>query len=331
MTAPVTDIHSPTTPVDQLHRALSATADLVAGIRDDQWSAPTPCTGWSVRELVNHLVVGNLGFAALLSGQAPPDRGADHLGDDPTGAYRRSAEQLAAAFAQPGALEATYQAPPGPVPGIAALHLRITEALVHGWDLARATGQPATVLPADLADAELGLSQTQLADVPRTGHPFGPAQPVADTAPSLDRLVAYLGRALSAVTLSDRAHFFAAPQHKDDLLWCFTTVLGCGPAMSLDGPGLTEPVVAFRFPRGGSVSVEFTDDAPTEQQARRGAWLEITTDDPAALQDKVLAAGLPQVHYPATTTFYFAAPGGQVFGIVPAGHPLTPEEEMRMP
>jgi uncharacterized protein (TIGR03086 family) len=74
------------------------------------------------------------------------------------------------------------------------LHLRITELLVHGWDLARATGQPAH-LPDDLAEEELAFARGPHApDVPRTGHPFGPVQPCPDDTPAIDRLAAYLGR-----------------------------------------------------------------------------------------------------------------------------------------
>lgn len=131
------------------------------------------------------------------------------------------------------------------------------------------------------------------------------------------------------IAVSNRVHIFARPEIKERLTWCFTTVLRCNPPGSLDGPGITEPILAFRFPAGGSLSVEFTDDAPEERHAHRGAWLEIQADDPAILREKILTAGLPQVHYPATTTFYFAAPGGQVFGIVSALHPPTPAEEMR--
>lgn len=122
------------------------------------------------------------------------------------------------------------------------------------------------------------------------------------------------GGALNA--LGNRAHFFAHPRHKDRLIWCFTTLLGAAGPMSLRVPALKEPILAFRFPGGGSVSIELTDDALDEQQARFGAWLEVRTPDPQVLQKKILAAGLQQVHYPATTTFYFAAPGGQVIGIL---------------
>ncbi|MGH3936463.1 MAG: TIGR03086 family metal-binding protein [Pseudonocardiaceae bacterium] len=182
--------------VEQLTRALSAVDHLIVGIRDDQWSAPTPCTDWTVHDLVNHLVGVNLVFAALLRGQTPPELGADHLGDNPAGAYRDSGVAAQAAFDQPGVLERTYQGPRGAASGAERLHVRIVDLLAHGWDLARATGQPAE-LPEELAEQALAFSQTQLATMPRTGR-FGPAQTVADDAPAIDRLVAFLGRPVSA-------------------------------------------------------------------------------------------------------------------------------------
>jgi uncharacterized protein (TIGR03086 family) len=69
----------------------------------------------------------------------------------------------------------------------------MNELLIHGWDLARATGQPAD-LPEDLAEGALSMWRTRLADRPREGMPFAAPQPVADDAPAIDRLAAYLGR-----------------------------------------------------------------------------------------------------------------------------------------
>jgi len=120
-------------------------------------------------------------------------------------------------------------------------------------------------------------------------------------------------KSMNAIT--NRAHLLAHPAVKDALTRCFSTVLGCGAPIKLSAPGRPEPILAFRFPGGGSVSVEFTEDALDEAQARRGAWLELKAEDPAGLKQKILAAGLPQVHYWATKNFYFVAPGGQVFGI----------------
>src|SRR5579872_599611 len=188
-------------PADRLKRALGATADIVAGVRADQWNTPTPCAEWNARALLNHLVVGNHLFADLLSGAEPPSPeqrrasfAVDRLGDDLLAAYRDSASALVTAFRRPGVLEQVFQASIGAAPGAVLLRLRLTEALVHGWDLARATGQPAR-LPDDLAEEALAFSSGRSApDVPRTGNPFGPAQPVPDDAPAVDRLAAYLGR-----------------------------------------------------------------------------------------------------------------------------------------
>jgi uncharacterized protein (TIGR03086 family) len=103
---------------------------------------------------------------------------------------------MLAAFRQPGALGRIVTVPFGKVPGIVALNLRVTEALVHGWDLAMATSQPAR-FPADLAEEALVFCRDKLGDVPPDRRPFAPPQPVADDAPAIDRLAACLGRDVS--------------------------------------------------------------------------------------------------------------------------------------
>lgn len=87
----------------------------------------------------------------------------------------------------------------GSAPGAVLVQVRIGELLVHGWDLAHATGEP-PALPTDLAEQQLGLWQARLGDGPRDGTPIGPAQPVTDDAPIFDRLAAYFGRAVPAAT-----------------------------------------------------------------------------------------------------------------------------------
>ncbi len=140
-----------------LGRALAATGAVVAGIRADRWPAPTPCTELDVRGVLNHLVRGNLLFAAIIGGQPRPVPGADHLGGEPLAAYQGAAAQLRGAFAGPGVLESVYEAPFGTEPGAALAHVRIVEVLVHGWDLARATGQAAG-FPDDVAARALARS-----------------------------------------------------------------------------------------------------------------------------------------------------------------------------
>jgi uncharacterized protein (TIGR03086 family) len=179
--------------VDQLGRAFAAVGDLVTKVRPEQWSAPTPCTDWTVRQLVNHLIGMNRVFAALLADEPlPPRPAADHVEDDPDGAYRDSAATLRAAFDQPGVLERTYRGPLGAATGAERLQIRLYDLLAHGWDLAQATGQHAE-LPDDVAEQSLAFVRTQLDEQARPGR-FGPAQIVADDAPAIERLVAFLGR-----------------------------------------------------------------------------------------------------------------------------------------
>ena len=178
---------------EQLGRAFAAVAGLISNIRADQWSAPTPCADWTVRQVVNHLIGMNRVFAALLAGQPPPARpSADHVEDDPAGAYRGSAAALLAAFSRPGVLERTYHGPLGSATGAERLQIRLYDLLAHGWDLAQATEQPAD-LPEDLAEQSLAFARTQLTEQARPGR-FGPAQIVDEQASAIERLVAFLGR-----------------------------------------------------------------------------------------------------------------------------------------
>lgn len=184
-------------PVRHLSVALGATGQLIAAVRDQQWSDPTPCPDWTVRDLVSHLVAGNSWFARAVGDQVAERAYQTSRPDgDLAMAYRDSATALLDAFGRPGVLDRIVAVPIGSVPGLVALHLRITEVLVHGWDLARATGQPAE-FPEDLAEEELAFSRGKVADIPPDRRPFAPPQPVADDAAAIDRLAAFLGRDVS--------------------------------------------------------------------------------------------------------------------------------------
>jgi uncharacterized protein (TIGR03086 family) len=181
-------------------RAFAAVQRLVDAVRPDQWTAPTPCTDWNVRQLLNHVANGNAVFAGLADGTrpsgpvTPEERAIDRLGDDPAAGFRATGEHMHAAFLTPGFLDSTVETPMlGEQPGTTIVHMRINELLIHGWDLARAIGQPPE-LPEDLAEGALTLWQTRLGGRPREGGPFGVPQPVADDAPAIDRLAAFLGR-----------------------------------------------------------------------------------------------------------------------------------------
>jgi uncharacterized protein (TIGR03086 family) len=181
-------------------RTFAAVQRLVDAVRPDQWTAPTPCTDWDVRQLLNHVANGNVVFAGIAdrtrpSGPvSPEERAVDRLGDDPAAGFRATGARMHDAFLTPGFLEGTVETPmAGEQPGTTVVHMRINELLIHGWDLARAIGSPAD-LPEDLAEGALILWQTRLAGRPREGMPFAIPEPVAEDAPAIDRLAAFLGR-----------------------------------------------------------------------------------------------------------------------------------------
>jgi uncharacterized protein (TIGR03086 family) len=185
-------------PTAPLAAALAGMGTLVEGVPAGQWDRPTPCTDWTVRQLVGHVVGGNRLVTRVLRGGLLPEglgRRApeDQLGDDPATAHRTSADELLAAFAAPGVLAGTYTVPAGTLPGPALVHLRTVETLVHGWDLARATGQQPPFADT-LVRPELAFSRDLLGRIPPERRPFGPARPAADDAPAIDRLAALLGR-----------------------------------------------------------------------------------------------------------------------------------------
>jgi len=159
---------------------LASVGDLIAKVQPDQWSAPTPCTDWAVRQLVHHLIGMNRVFSALLAGEPRPRRDADHVEDDPLTAYHDSATTLKSAFAKPGVLELSYHGPLGAATAAERLQIRLYDLLAHGWDLAQATGQRA-VLPDDVAEQSLAFVRTHLTEQARPGR-FGPAQMIADHA-----------------------------------------------------------------------------------------------------------------------------------------------------
>ena len=181
-----------------LHRrALESTRGYLVGIATDQWAMPTPCEGWAVRDLLNHIVAGNLWAAELARGRTIPDVGSsldgDVVGPDAVASFDTSAEAAAAAFETPGALEAPCAVSYGPVPGSVYAGHRFLDVLIHGWDLAAATGQP-TDLDPQLVDACWDVVRPQLSLLQASGMFGVEATSGASNTPQAN-LLAALGRA----------------------------------------------------------------------------------------------------------------------------------------
>ena len=131
--------------VMELHRrAVENFAQKVLQVDVDQWTQPTPCTEWDVRTLVNHVVTEERWVKPLVDGKTIEEVGSsldgDLLGDDPAGATEAAGAEAAAAFEGGGPASGLVHLSFGDTPVEEYAMQMLADHLVHGWDLAAATG-----------------------------------------------------------------------------------------------------------------------------------------------------------------------------------------------
>jgi len=182
-------------------KVIDETKRVVANVEPGQLGAPTPCSDWDVRALINHITGGSLMFAeAVESGSVPDDRlgqllAGDNLGDDYRGSFDAAAERAVAAFAIPGAMEKTVKLPFGEMPAGVALQIAIFDVTVHALDLAAATGQSRSLDP-EVLESAYGIGTAMIGPDMRVPGVFGPEVSIAADAPLPDRILAFAGRAV---------------------------------------------------------------------------------------------------------------------------------------
>jgi uncharacterized protein (TIGR03086 family) len=174
--------------------ALQSTHRYVAGIDATQWQLPTPCAAWNLRQLVNHLVAGDRWVRELGLGRTIEDVGTtldgDLLHDDPIAAHQDAVTGAATAFATDDAMTRLWPLPYSPRPGRVYARQRFIDVLIHGWDVATASGQD-TRLPADLVAACLAIVEERPQIRAQWG--FSEVDTPADADPQT-RLLAFAGR-----------------------------------------------------------------------------------------------------------------------------------------
>lgn len=181
----------------RLHdRALDAFRRYLAGVRSDQWHAPTPCTEWDVHDLVDHNVEENLWASELLRGRTLEEVGdryeGDQLGDDPLGAYDRSAAAAREAARETGAADGMVHVSWGRIPAAVFLTQRMGDLVVHGWDLAEATGQDSAIDP-ELLEACWATHEPMAEEIRQSGV-FATDVTAPPDADVQTRLLALVGR-----------------------------------------------------------------------------------------------------------------------------------------
>ncbi|MQA85335.1 MAG: TIGR03086 family protein [Streptosporangiales bacterium] len=171
---------------------------LLSGVTDDQLSARTPCEEYTVGDLLDHLMGLTVAFrdaatktSRPMSG-GPPKASVAHLDADWRSRLPAQLDALVAAWRDPGAWEGTTEVGGVTLPGAVAGQFGMNELVIHGWDLARATGQPFECDPRSTEAIFALLSQS--ADADRGEGPFGPVVDVPPDAPLLDRAIGLSGR-----------------------------------------------------------------------------------------------------------------------------------------
>lgn len=183
-------------PTDQLCYVLPTFSSMVDRVEPDQLDNPTPCADFTVRDLLDHFIVLGGSFAYWFRGEeapelTPPARN----GKVPAAEVREVLDGVLAAAKSPGAMDRMISAPVGDMPGSTCARFVAFDCLVHGWDLATATGQEYQ-LPAELVATVDEFARSALTDDMRDGDTFKDATVAPDDAGPIERLAAFSGRSV---------------------------------------------------------------------------------------------------------------------------------------
>lgn len=176
-------------------------AELVTSVGDDQLGAPTPCPLYTVGDLIEHVGGLTLAFTAAATKAGGPyaeqqaSGDASRLPQDWRTRIPRDLDALAQAWREPGAWAGTTRIAAVDSPAVMAGLAVADELVVHGWDVARATGQAYSAEPELLSATRSFLDQFASPDAPAGPDvPFGPSREPPDDASPLDQVIALAGR-----------------------------------------------------------------------------------------------------------------------------------------
>jgi uncharacterized protein (TIGR03086 family) len=191
-------------PIALFEKAALQVQEIMAGIRQGQADDATPCTEWNVRQVMNHVTGGAEVLPGSLEGSIPEGVGgvsaiSSYSGETEASklaqAYAGESARILAAARQPGAMERAT--PGGMMTAPQFLIAMASDHIIHGWDLARATGQD-DILDSDVVEAAYAMMTSpetaSLVDMGRQAGFVGPAVAVPDDARLQDKLVAHMGR-----------------------------------------------------------------------------------------------------------------------------------------
>lgn len=171
-------------------RLADAFAAKIAAVPDDRWSSPSPCENWTARDIVAHVVSTQgmfLGFVGRSLGDIPS------VEDDPLGAFTAARKVVQRDLEDPTLAAEEFEGGMGTMKFETAVDRFLNfDLVVHGWDLARATGLDDRIPPADLE--RIRVAAEGFGDAMRGPNAFGPEVEPPAGADDQQRVLAFLGR-----------------------------------------------------------------------------------------------------------------------------------------
>ena len=183
---------------DVLDEARAMLRAATAGVPADGWQRPTPCSEWTVTQVLQHAALDQGAWAAVISGTQPsgenPFAPSGQLGAEPLAYAEAALESSAPAWAAVSADggEVPTPLPQGPMAPADAAGAAALDAAIHAWDIAVATGQGSPLTP-ELARALTPVAKS-IAEPLRQYGAYAPALEPADDAGDAAALLCYLGR-----------------------------------------------------------------------------------------------------------------------------------------
>jgi uncharacterized protein (TIGR03086 family) len=183
--------------VELLQRVVDETTRVVGNVTPEQLGNDTPCTEWTVRDVVNHITGGATMFAiSAEQGSVPDDQvaqlmGGENLGSDYKAAWGTAANRAMTAFDGLD-LSKMVTLPFGEMPASVALNIAIFDVATHAVDIAESTGQQ--IKDTDLLETALEFGKQMIGPDLRVPGVFGAEQPCPADAPVTKRLLAFGGR-----------------------------------------------------------------------------------------------------------------------------------------
>ena len=177
--------------IERYERITGQFTDRVRAVPADAWDNPSPCEGWTARDIVGHLTEWIPGFFGAQGVEFPP---VPSVGDDPLAAWETVQATIADALADPTLAAKPVETPFSTQSLAETVDTIVTgDVFTHTWDLARSTGQDETLDP-DQLQRMISAMGAMPDEVLRADGMFGPSIDVAADADDQTRFLAYVGR-----------------------------------------------------------------------------------------------------------------------------------------